>query len=316
MLPQSWKRRATAQKPRHSKEASTPNPSSRALDASQSHGCRRAHRAAARTCLAPRPSGAPCWAAAQTCPHPRAEIPRRCAAATATNAAAAASMEEPALTGARRRGAPQTRRSSRLLSCGITGARRRELRKRRADAAKHPRHTPAAALWTPRNRTAAAVLTGLPPGPALLPATPSGAPCRAAAQTCPHPRAEIPRRCAAATATNAAAAASMEEPALTGARRRGAPQTRRSSRLLSCGITGARRRRAPGARGSSRLQRGLRSGRATRGGCGSPCAAFASPLAPAPYRAGHIRSGALRRPGRPAAARLRTFAYSGGPLTH
>jgi hypothetical protein len=171
-------------------------------------------------------------------------------------------------------------------------------RKRRADAAKHPRQTPAAAPWTPRNRTAAAVLTGLPPGPALLPATPSGAPCWAAAQACPHPRAEIPRRCAAATATNAAAAASMEEPALTGARRRGAPQTRRSSRLLSCGITGARRRRAPGARGSSRLQRGLRSGRATRGRLwNASCAAFASPLAPAPYRAGHIRSGALRRLG-------------------
>ena len=120
------------------------------------------------------------------------------------------------------------------------------------------------------------MLTGLPPGPALLPATPSGAPCWAAAQTCPHPRAEIPRRCAAATATNAAAAASMEEPALTGARRRGAPQTRRSSRL----------------------QRGLRSGRATRGRLwNASCAAFASPLAPAPYRAGHIRSGALRRLG-------------------
>ena len=83
-------------------------------------------------------------------------------------------------------------------------------RKRCADAAKHPRQTPAAALWTPRNRTAAAVLTGLPPGPALLPATPSGAPCWAATQTCPHPRAEIPRRCAAATTINAAAAASME----------------------------------------------------------------------------------------------------------
>ncbi len=52
MLPQSWKRRATAQKPRHSKEASTPHPCSHALDASQSHGYRRAHRAAARTCLA------------------------------------------------------------------------------------------------------------------------------------------------------------------------------------------------------------------------------------------------------------------------
>jgi len=138
-------------------------------------------------------------------------------------------------------------------------------RKRRADAAKHPRHTPAAALWTPRNRTAAAVLTGLPPGPALLPATPSGAPCWAAAQTCPHPRAEIPRRCAAATTANSEPHASMKKPTRTGARRRGAPQTRRSSRLLSCGITGARRRRAPGARGSSRLQRGLRSGQATRG---------------------------------------------------
>ena len=57
-------------------------------------------------------------------------------------------------------------------------------RKRRADAATHPRQTPAAAPWTPRNRTAAAVLTGLPPGPALLPAPPSGAPCWAAAQTC------------------------------------------------------------------------------------------------------------------------------------
>jgi hypothetical protein len=90
----------------------------------------------------------------------------------------------------------------------------------------------------------------------------------------------------------------MKKPTRTGARRRGAPQTRRSSRLLSCGITGARRRRAPGARGSSRLQRGLRSGRATRGRLkNASCAAFASPLAPAPYRAGHIRSGALRRLG-------------------
>ena len=161
-------------------------------------------------------------------------------------------------------------------SCSASTGSVEPRRKSRDTAKKHPRHTPAAALWTPRNRTAAAVLTGLPPGPALLPATPSGAPCWAAAQTCPHPRAEIPRRCAAATATNAAAAASMEEPALTGARRRGAPQTRRSSRL----------------------QRGLRSGRATRGRLwNASCAAFASPLAPAPYRAGHIRSGALRRLG-------------------
>jgi hypothetical protein len=82
-------------------------------------------------------------------------------------------------------------------------------RKRRADTAKHPRHTPAAAPWTPRNRTAAAVPTGLPPRPALLPATPSGAPCWAAAQTCPHPRAEIPRRCAAATTANSEPHASM-----------------------------------------------------------------------------------------------------------
>ena len=84
-------------------------------------------------------------------------------------------------------------------------------RKRRADAAKHPRQTPAAAPWTPRNRTAAAVLTGLPPGPALLPATPGGAPCWAAAQTCPHPRAEIPRRCAAATTDEQPPAESMED---------------------------------------------------------------------------------------------------------
>jgi hypothetical protein len=38
-----------------------------------------------------------------------------------------------------------------------------------------------------------------------------------------------------------------------GARRRGAPQTRRSSRLHPWHITGARRRRAPRTRGSSRL---------------------------------------------------------------
>ncbi len=52
----------------------------------------------------------------------------------------------------------------------------------------------------PRIRTAAAVLTGLPPRPALLPATPGGAPCWAAAQTCPASRASIPRRCAVARA--------------------------------------------------------------------------------------------------------------------
>ena len=125
------------------------------------------------------------------------------------------------------------------------------------------------------------------------------APCaRASSHRTRRCAGKIPRRCAAASARDKAPPASMEEPALTGARRRGAPQTRRSSRLLSCGITGARRRRAPGARGSSRLQRGLRSGRATRGRLWiASCAAFASPLAPAPYRAGHIRSGALRRLG-------------------
>ena len=146
------------------------------------------------------------------------------------------------------------------------------------------------------------MLTGLPPGPARYAATPCGAPCWAAAQTCPHPRAEMPSRCAAAIVTNAAPAASMEKPRQTGARRRGAPQTRRFSRLLHCGITGARRRRAPGTRGYSRLERGLRSGQATRGRLkNASCAAFASPLAPAPFRAGHIRSGALRRLGKPAA---------------
>jgi hypothetical protein len=83
-------------------------------------------------------------------------------------------------------------------------------------------------------------------------------------------------RCAAATTANSEPHASMKKPTRTGARRRGAPQTRRSSRL----------------------QRGLRSGRAARGRLwNASCAAFASPLAPAPYRAGHIRSGALRRLG-------------------
>ena len=136
--------------------------------------------------------------------------------------------------------------------CANTGSAEPR-RKRRDTATKHPRHTPAASLWTPRNRTAAAVLTGLPPGPALLPATPTGAPCWAAAQTCPHPRRKIPRRCAAATTGNSEHPESMDSRHHTGARRRGAPQTRRSSRLLNRHITGARKRRAPRTRGSSRL---------------------------------------------------------------
>ena len=90
----------------------------------------------------------------------------------------------------------------------------------------------------------------------------------------------------------------MEEPALTGARRRGARKTRRCSRLHPRPQHGARRRGARKTRRCSRLQRGLRSGQAARGRLWSAsCAAFASPLAPAPYRAGHIRSGALRRLG-------------------
>ena len=183
-------------------------------------------------------------------------------------------------------------------SCSYKAGSAKPRRKSRDTAQQHPSHTPAASLWTPRNRTAAAVLTGLPPGPALLPATPTGAPCWAAAQTCPHPRRKIPRRCAAATTGNSEHPESMDSRHHTGARRRGAPQTRRFSRLLSRGITAARRRRAPGARGYSQLQRGLRSGRATRGRLWyASCAAFASPLAPAPYRAGHIRSGASRRLG-------------------
>jgi len=48
----------------------------------------------------------------------------------------------------------------------------------------HQRHTPAAPRWTPRIRTAAAVLTGLPPGPASPAATACAAPYRAAARTC------------------------------------------------------------------------------------------------------------------------------------
>jgi hypothetical protein len=90
----------------------------------------------------------------------------------------------------------------------------------------------------------------------------------------------------------------------TGARSRRAPRTRGSSRLLQSPTPGARSRRAPRTRGSSRLERGLRSGRATRGRLWyASCAAFASPLAPAPYRPGHIRSGASRRLGKPAARR-------------
>ena len=103
------------------------------------------------------------------------------------------------------------------------------------------------------NRTAAAVLTGLPPGPTSDRARSTPAPCWAAAQTCPHPRAEIPNRCAAATAANSEPHASMEKPTQTGAHRRGAPQTRRVSRLLHCGITGADRRGAPQTRRVSRL---------------------------------------------------------------
>ena len=136
--------------------------------------------------------------------------------------------------------------------CANTGSAEPR-RKRRDTATKHPRHTPAAPLWTPRNRTAAAVLTGLPPGPALLPATPTGAPCWAAAQTCPHSRRKIPRRCAAATTANSEQPESMDSRHPTGARRHGAPQTRRSSRLHPRHITGARTRRAQGTRGFSRL---------------------------------------------------------------
>ena len=143
--------------------------------------------------------------------------------------------------------------------CANTGSAEPR-RKRRDTATKHPRHTPAAPLWTPRNRTAAAVLTGLPPGPALLPATPTGAPCWAAAQTCPHSRRKIPRRCAAATTANSEQPESMDSRHPTGARRRGAPQTRRSSRLHPWHITGARSRRAQGTRGFSRLHPGSPTG--------------------------------------------------------
>ena len=222
-------------------------------------------------------------------------------------------------------------------SCSYKAGSAKPARKSHDTAQQHPSHTPASSRWKPRIRTATAVLTGAAaPDPARKRRRSAPA-YRAAARTClatgdglrravlgcrpdlpanradfrrahwgcrPRPRLKIPRRCAALTPGSSEQPASMDSRHHTGARSRRAPRTRGSSRLLQSPTPGARSRRAPRTRGSSRLERGLRSGQATRGRLkNASCAAFASPLAPAPFRAGHIRSGALRRLGKPAARR-------------
>ena len=183
-------------------------------------------------------------------------------------------------------------------SCSYKAGSAKPALKSHDTAQQHPSHTPASSRWKPRIRTATAVLTGAAaPDPARKRRRSAPA-YRAAARTClatgdglrravlgcrpdlpanradfrrahwgcrPRPRLKIPRRCAAPTPGSSEQPASMDSRHHTGARSRRAPRTRGSSRLLSRGITAARRRRAPGTRGYSQLQRGLRSGRATRG---------------------------------------------------